>query len=81
MSNSPCASHIETTTGAKESLIHLLMFAEIGLPLLAAMFLEINGLIIAVMLLAFFVHEATALWDVSYATTARNGHANRTARA
>jgi hypothetical protein len=65
------ATHIETTTGAKESLIHLLMFAEIGLPLLAAMFLEINGLIIAVMLLAFFVHEATALWDVSYATTAR----------
>jgi hypothetical protein len=65
------ATHIETTTGAKESLIHLLMFAEIGLPLLAAMFLEINGLIIAVMLLAFFVHEATALWDVSYASTAR----------
>ena len=65
------ATHIEMTTGAKESLIHLLMFAEIGLPLLAAMFLEINGLIIAVMLLAFFVHEATALWDVSYATTAR----------
>jgi hypothetical protein len=65
------ATHIETTTGAKESMIHLLMFAEIGLPLLAAMFLEINGLIIAVMLLAFFVHEATALWDVSYATTAR----------
>jgi hypothetical protein len=65
------ASHIETTTGAKESLLHLLMFAEIGLPLLAAMFLEINGLIIAVMLLAFVAHEATALWDVSYATTAR----------
>jgi hypothetical protein len=65
------ATHIETTTGAKESMIHLLMFAEIGLPLLAAMFLEINGLIIAVMLLAFFVHEATALWDVSYATSAR----------
>ena len=59
------ASHIETTTGAKESLLHLLMFAEIGLPLLAAMFLEINGLIIAFMILMFLVHEATALWDVS----------------
>jgi hypothetical protein len=65
------ASHIETTTGAKESLIHLLMFAEVGLPLLAAMFLDINALIIAVMIAVFFVHEATALWDVSYATTAR----------
>jgi hypothetical protein len=65
------ASHIETTTGAKESLIHLLMFGEVGLPLLAALFLQINALIFAVMIVAFFVHEATALWDVSYATTAR----------
>jgi hypothetical protein len=27
------ASHIEFTTGAKESLIHLLMFVELGVPL------------------------------------------------
>jgi hypothetical protein len=65
------ASHIETTTGAKESLIHLLMFAEVGVPLLAAMFLEVNTLIIAAMIVSYFIHEATALWDVSYATTAR----------
>lgn len=64
-------SHIETTTGAKESMLHLLMFAEIGLPLLAAIFLQINAGIIALMIVAFFVHEATALWDVSYAVTAR----------
>lgn len=65
------ATHIESTTGAKESLIHLLMFAEVGVPLLAAMFLEVNALIIAVMMIAFVVHEATAVWDVRYATTAR----------
>lgn len=65
------ASHIESTTGAKESLIHLLMFAEVGAPLLAGMFLTINALVIAVMIAAFFVHEATAMWDVRYATTAR----------
>ena len=47
------ASHIETTTGAKESLIHLLMFTEVGIPLLAAMFLDINALIIAGMLVAW----------------------------
>lgn len=63
-------SHIKETTGAKESLIHLLMFAEVGVPLLAAMFLEINAQIIAVMIAAFFIHEGTAMWDVSYATTA-----------
>jgi hypothetical protein len=65
------ASHIETTSGAKESLLHLLMFAEVGFPLLAARFLDINGLIIAFMIVMFFVHEVTALWDVSYATTLR----------
>jgi hypothetical protein len=47
------------------------MFAEVGLPLLAAMFLNISAFIIAVMILMFFVHEATAMWDVIYATTAR----------
>lgn len=65
------AAHIETTSGAKESLLHLLMFAEIGVPLLAAIFLEINAGIIALMIVAFFLHEATALWDVSYAVSLR----------
>ena len=65
------AAHIETTTGAKESMLHLLMFAELGLPLLAAIFLQVNAGIIAFMIVAFFLHEATALCDVSYAVTAR----------
>lgn len=65
------AAHIERTTGAKESLIHLLMFVEVGLPVLACLFLRINALVIAVMVVCFFIHELTALWDVSYATTAR----------
>lgn len=65
------ASHIETTTGAKESFIHLLMLGEVGLPLLAAIFLQINAGIIGFMIVAFFIHEATAIWDVSYAVTGR----------
>jgi hypothetical protein len=65
------ASHIETTAGAKESLIHLLMFLEVGAPLLAGIFLEINAGTIVLMAAMFFLHEATALWDVTYATTAR----------
>jgi C4-dicarboxylate transporter len=65
------AMHIQTSTGAKESLIHLLMFAEVGVPLLGAIFFEVNALIIGVAIVAFFVHEATAMWDVSYAVTTR----------
>ena len=65
------ASHIETTTGVKESLIHLLMFGEVGIALLAGIFLEINAGIILLMIVVFLIHEATALWDVSYAVTGR----------
>lgn len=65
------ASNIATTSGAKESVIHLIMFAEMAIPVTAAIALEINALIIAVMIVCFILHEATALWDVSYATEMR----------
>jgi hypothetical protein len=65
------ASDIEHTTGAKESLLHLLMYAEVAIPLLACLFLEINALVIMIVIVAFLIHEATALWDVSYAVTRR----------
>ncbi|HEY1260940.1 MAG TPA: hypothetical protein VGF34_16945 [Stellaceae bacterium] len=65
------ATHIETTTGAKETLIHLLMLAEMGVPVLAGLLLEINAPVLALMYAAFFVHEGTALWDVEYAVTRR----------
>lgn len=64
-------THIETTAGLKETWIHILMFLEMGLPLLSALFLDINALIIGFMIVMFFLHEATALWDVSYAVTVR----------
>lgn len=65
------ATHIERTSGARESVLHLLMFAEIGLPLLAAIFLDVNALIIGFMIIMFLLHEATALWDVDYAVARR----------
>jgi hypothetical protein len=64
-------SDIAHTAGLKESLIHLLMFAEVGLPLLAALFLEVNAALLLFMVIMFFVHEATALWDVRYAVSQR----------
>lgn len=66
------ASHIETTSGPKESVLHLLQFAEVGVALLAALFLEINAGVLAFMIVMFFVHEATALWDVRYAVAERS---------
>ena len=64
-------AHIERTSGYKESLLHLLMFAEIAIPLLAALFFEINALVILLMIAGFIAHEVTSLWDVSYAIDKR----------
>lgn len=68
------ATAIERTSGTRESLIHLLMFAEVGLPLLAALLLEVNALVLAAGLLAFLAHEATAWWDLRVAVGARAVH-------
>jgi hypothetical protein len=65
------AAHIERTSGVKESALHLLQFAEMGVAILVAMFLEINALAILIMIACFFLHEATALWDLSYASATR----------
>lgn len=64
-------SDIERTSGWKESVLHLMMFAEVAVPLMMCLFFEINALVFAVMIVAFLLHEATALWDVSYAVTRR----------
>jgi hypothetical protein len=65
------ATRIETTSGAKESLIHLLMLAEVGLGVLLGLFLQINALVIAVMAVCFLAHEFTAHWDLRYAAPRR----------
>lgn len=65
------AANIETTSGYKESLLHLLMFLEVGVPLLAAIFFEINALVIAIMIIGFIAHQLTALWDTSFADNKR----------
>src|SRR3954462_7838103 len=65
------ATSIELTSGYKESLIHLLMFVEVAVPLLAAIFLEINALIIAAMIAGFVAHQLTALWDTTFASHKR----------
>jgi hypothetical protein len=65
------ASRIAETSGWKESLLHLLQFAELAVPVLAALFLEINAAVILIMIVALVVHELTAIWDVRYATATR----------
>jgi hypothetical protein len=65
------AVHIESTSGWKESLLHLAQFAEMALPVLAALFLQINAGTILLMVVCLVLHEATAIWDVRYAASTR----------
>jgi hypothetical protein len=65
------ATDIAHTSGYKESLLHLVMFAEVAVPLLAALFLEINALVILIMIVGFVLHQLTALWDVYFAIDKR----------
>lgn len=62
---------IEHTAGTEESLIHLLMFTEAGLPLMMGLLLEINAGSLLAMMAALGVHEVTAIWDVAYASNHR----------
>jgi hypothetical protein len=65
------ASRIEHTSGVTESLLHLLQFALVGVPLLAALFLEINAATLLIMLAGLVLHQAAAVWDVRYANATR----------
>ncbi|MEU6148129.1 diguanylate cyclase [Streptomyces sp. NPDC047081] len=57
-------TRIEETAGTKESLIHSLMMAEVGIPIALTLRYEVNPLLLTVQLGGAAVHEATALWDV-----------------
>ncbi|WP_210572167.1 diguanylate cyclase [Streptomyces sp. GESEQ-4] len=57
-------TRIEDTAGTKESLIHSLMMAEVGIPIALTLRYEVNPLLLTVQSAGAAVHEATALWDV-----------------
>jgi hypothetical protein len=65
-------TRIEQTSGLKENLLHLLMFGEIGVGMLAVALLEINAAVLLIVIAAFVVHELTVYWDLHYSTPLRH---------
>ena len=63
---------IETSAGWPESLLHLVLLAELGIGVLVGLFLEINAAALAVMLAACVAHEITVWSDLSYADARRH---------
>lgn len=62
---------IETTSGMKESLMHLLMMAEAGAPILTGLFLETNAGALCLMGAGWLLHELTVAWDVTFTASRR----------
>ena len=63
---------IAHTSGTRESALHLLQTAEIGLPLLAFLFLSTNALTLALMTAGVVTHTATSWRDVTFAARLRH---------
>lgn len=65
------ASHIEDSSGTPESALHLLQFGTIAVPVLLALFMEINALFFLIAALAIVIHHGVAFVDVRYANRTR----------
>ena len=63
---------IEETSGARESLTHLVMFGLTGVPVTLALLVEIDAFVLASAIMAAAAHEALTLYDVAYAAPRRD---------
>lgn len=62
---------IEHTSGRHESALHLVQLSEIGVPMLAFLFLEVDALTLALMLGGVIAHTVSAWRDLCYTTHRR----------
>lgn len=65
------ATSIESTSGVPESILHLVQFALVGIPVTAALFLDINAGYFALALVCLILHHAVAAVDLVYADSRR----------
>src|SRR5437868_12676114 len=66
------ATDIEHANGLKESALHWLMLGEVAVPLLAAVFLKVNALMMVVMMVFLIAHEITGYVDLKLAIRTRH---------
>lgn len=64
-------TRIAETSGVHESFLHLLQTAEIGVPLLAVLLLDVNALVLLLAMAGVVAHSITAYVDVRYALPLR----------
>jgi hypothetical protein len=62
---------IEHTAGLRENLFHWLLFAEVGVGMVAVALFEVNGAVLLIVLGALLLHEATVYVELRYAVSMR----------
>ena len=65
-------SSIHRTSGPRESALHLLLYLLIAVPIVPALYLEIDAMLLAFMAVCVFAHMAVSLWDTSFAQPRRH---------
>ena len=66
------ATSIQTTSGTRELILHLVQFALVGIPISLALFLETNAGYFALAILFILLHHAVAAVDLVYANPRRH---------
>lgn len=64
-------THIESTSGIKESVLHAIMGIQIGIPIALCLLFRVNTLILLLCFIAWISHELVAHYDVHYTTPRR----------
>ena len=65
-------TRIAETSGVHESFLHLLQTAEIGVPVLGVLLLDVNALVLLLAVAGVVAHSITAYVDVRYALPRRH---------
>lgn len=65
------ATRIEQNAGTRESLLHLVQFGSVAVPLTAAFFFSVNATVLLLMIVFIVVHHIVAFVDVRYANAVR----------
>lgn len=65
------ATGIERTSGVRESAVHVLMGAQLGIPIVLCLVFYVNVLVLLICILAFLSHEVVAHYDVHYSAPLR----------
>src|SRR5690349_8023737 len=63
---------IAVTSGIGENLLHWLMYAQIGVGMLAVLLFDLDAGVLAIVFGVFVAHELTVYWDLAFSTLRRD---------